>query len=179
MGTKESKQLVIDASVAGSCGGNRPKHPRAINCRTFLQTVEQLEYRIAMSNGIRDEWQNHPSDFATLWLARMVGKKRFVKIDPPLDEELWSKIPDTAVSEKQRGEMIKDILLLEAALESDRRVVSLDENTARKYFSRAAKTIPKLREIVWVNPDKPEEKPIEWLQAGAPAEDFRMLGYVE
>jgi hypothetical protein len=30
-----------------------------------------------------------------------------------------------------------------------------------------------------VNPDKPEENPIEWLQAGAPAEDFRMLGDAE
>jgi hypothetical protein len=107
----------------------------------------------------------------------MVGKKRLVKIDPPLDEELWSEIPDTAVSEKQRGEMIKDILLLEAALETDRRVISLDDNTARKYFARAAKTIPKLREIVWVNPDKPKEKPIEWLREGAPAADFRMLGH--
>jgi ABC-type iron transport system FetAB ATPase subunit len=87
--------------------------------------------------------------------------------------------PDMAQSDKQRDAMAKDILLLEAALATDRRIVSLDENTARKYYTQAAKTIPKLREIVWVNPDKPEEQPIEWLQAGAPADDFRMLGHAE
>jgi hypothetical protein len=72
--------------------------------------------------------------------------------------------------------MTKDILLLEAALATDRRIVSLDEKIARRYFRMAAQEIEKLQELVWLNPSKPEEKAIEWLQDGAPADRWRMLG---
>jgi hypothetical protein len=73
--------------------------------------------------------------------------------------------------------MTKDILLLEAAIATDQRIVSLDENTARKYFTDAAKEIVKLRQLVWVNPSKEKENPIEWLQNGASTDPERMLGY--
>jgi hypothetical protein len=72
--------------------------------------------------------------------------------------------------------MVKDIHLLEAALATDRTIVSLDENTARKYFIQAAQEIEALKTVVWVNPDVDEEQPIAWLLAGAPDEKERMLG---
>jgi hypothetical protein len=54
----------------------------------------------------------------------------------------------------------------------------LDENTARQYFTKAAKEIVKLQPLVWVNPSKEKENPIDWLQNGAPADVERMLGYL-
>jgi hypothetical protein len=41
----------------------------------------------------------------------------------------------------------------------------------------AAQEIVKLQQLLWVNPSKPEETPIEWLQNGTPADPERMLGY--
>jgi hypothetical protein len=65
--------------------------------------------------------------------------------------------------------------LIAAAVETDRRVVSLDE-TARSLFQKHSDTLERLRDVVWVNPNKADETPIEWLEAGAPADAHRMLG---
>jgi len=67
--------------------------------------------------------------------------------------------------------------LIEAAIATDRIVISLDDNTARRFFGRVAVQVDELKEIVWVNPPKiEEEKPIEWLENGAKPEKERMLG---
>jgi hypothetical protein len=108
----------------------------------------------------------------------MIAKKQFKAISlPELDHEIWQPIEALAKTDNQREEMTKDILLLEAAIATDQRIVSLDENTARKYFTDAAKEIVKLRQLVWVNPSKEKENPIEWLQNGASTDPERMLGY--
>jgi hypothetical protein len=107
----------------------------------------------------------------------MVAIKQFKVISlTELDQEIWQPIKALARTDKDRAAMTKDILLLEAALATDRRIVSLDENTAHKYFTDAAKEIVKLRSLVWVNPSKEEENPIEWLQNDAPVDRERMLG---
>jgi hypothetical protein len=177
MADRTTKRLVIDASVARSCGSPAADKPPGNTCRDFLYAVLDCEHQVVMTTEIRAEWQKHQSRNTARWLRLMVSNGQLFPIQEPLfDAELWETIPDMAQSDKQREAMAKDILLLEAALATDRRIVSLDENTARKYYTLAAKTILKLREIVWVNPDKPEENPIEWLREGAPADDWRMLG---
>jgi hypothetical protein len=178
MAKYKPRRLVIDASIANAAS-DRTAEPRSMRCNEFLIAIREAEHLMVITPGIQAEWNKHQCTFARKWRLEMIQSRKVVKLPDQYDAELWEKIPDTAVSDKQRDAMCKDIFLLEAALATDRCVASLDENTARKPFSRAAKTIPKLREIVWVNPDKPEENPIEWLQAGAPAEDFRMLGHAE
>lgn len=73
--------------------------------------------------------------------------------------------------------MLKDAHLIELALASDRRVVSLDD-TVRGLFSRAAATIKLLSAVCWVNPVDPNEKASAWLDASAPLDSARMLGAV-
>ena len=62
--------------------------------------------------------------------------------------------------------MIKDCLLIELALETDKIIVSLDE-TAREAFRKASQSVADLRNICWVNPVLPEEKGLEWLENNA------------
>lgn len=57
------------------------------------------------------------------------------------------------------------------------RVVALDD-VVRALFQEQAASIPQLRKVCWINPDRPHEQPLDWLQEGAPAHAFRMLGYV-
>jgi hypothetical protein len=173
------KGLVIDASIARACGDEKATYPTSVHCRNFLLAVQDGRYVIVMTPGIRAEWDKHQSAFARQWRAKMVSKRKLLALPEQFDGDLWESIPDTARSNQQRDEIAKDILLLEAALATDQSISSLDENTARRFFTRAAKVVPKIREIIWVNPDKPEETPIEWLQAGAPADEFRMLGNAE
>ncbi len=71
--------------------------------------------------------------------------------------------------------MQKDFHLLEAALETDKTVISLDQ-TVRTLFAQAAQQVGEIRDVVWVNPDRTvEEQPIVWLQNGAPNEAHRQL----
>lgn len=71
--------------------------------------------------------------------------------------------------------MRKDVHLIEAALTSDGLVVALDE-TVRELFSIASKSVGEIENIIWVNPDKEDEKSMLWLETGARSEKHRRLG---
>lgn len=171
--------LVVDACVARSCGDQTATKFPAPECRDFLLSMQNHKHKVVMTKDIRAEWSKHQSRFATQWLSQMVGKKLLHAITiSEIDQEIWKLIEEMAKTDNQREAMVKDILLLEAALATEQRIVSLDENTARKYFTEAAQQIKQLRQLVWVNPGKPEEEAIAWLQDGAPAEEERMLGFL-
>ncbi|MBD2325268.1 hypothetical protein [Alkalinema sp. FACHB-956] len=174
----ESKRLVVDASIARSCGDATATYPTSVRCRDFLLVLRDCKHKVVMTQEIRAEWDKHQSRFARQWLRGMISRKQFIALPAvSIDQTLWEAIEAMADTDPQRAAMVKDILLLEAALATDRSIVSLDEKTARRFFTQAAQKIAKLREIVWVNPDRLEEEPIEWLKAGAPADAERMLGF--
>jgi ABC-type iron transport system FetAB ATPase subunit len=172
--------LVVDACVARSCGDRTATTSPAPECRDFLLAMQEHKHKVVMTKDIKAEWDKHQSEFATRWRSQMVGRKllRVIPV-PEIDQEIWKPIEDMAQTDKKWAAMVKDILLLEAALATDHRIVSLDEKSARKYFTEAAHQIKQLRQLVWVNPSKTEEKAIAWLQDGAPAEEKRMLGFLD
>jgi hypothetical protein len=171
-----SKRLVIDASVARSSGGEEATYPTSVYCRDFLQAVLDISHRVVMTPEIREEWNRHQSSFARTWLRTMVAKKKIdYRSDISANDELWNKIESIASSDKARDAMLKDFRLIEAALATDRTVISLD-NTVRKLFDGAAVRVGELRTVVWVNPALPEEQPIDWLNNGANPERDRLLG---
>lgn len=173
---KVSKLLVIDASVARAAGGESAIG-KSKDCRDFLLAVLDISHRVVMTRDIRKEWDKHQSNFAQTWLRTMVAKKKLVyRNDIVINDELWKGVEDFTEFDNQREAMIKDLLLIEAALVTDKIIVSLDE-IVRKLFDRAAEQVEELRNIVWVNPAKPEEQVISWLESGAAAELERMLGF--
>ena len=174
-----SKRLVIDASVARSAGGEEATYPTSVNCRNFLKSVLDICHKFVMTPDIKEEWNKQESDFARAWRRRMVAKRKFEFLDIPVNEELWEKIDKIAWSDRQRAEMFKDLRLIEAAMATDKTVISLDDKTARKFFGRVGVQVDELKDIVWVNPTKvEEEKPIEWLEKGANPERDRLLGTI-
>jgi hypothetical protein len=177
MAAKISKRLVIDASIARSSGGKEATYPTSVHCRDFLQAILDICHRVVMTPDIREEWNKHQSNFARTWLRTMVAKKKVeYRADIAADEELWNTIESITASEKNCEAMLKDFRLIEAALATDKTVISLDD-TVRKLFDNAAVQVGELRNVVWVNPDKTEEeKPIDWLKDGAQAEKKRLLG---
>lgn len=92
-----------------------------------------------------------------------------------VNHELRGRIERVVASEKGREAVLKDFHLIEAALATDRMVISLDEN-AKGLFAAASRILGALRNVAWVNPDKPEERPIPWLENGARLEKKRLLG---
>src|SRR5262249_52144021 len=132
-------------------------------------------HQIVMTQEIGEEWQRHRSNFARQWLSSMAARRKDHRLDEVLDKALRGRIERVTSSEKNTEAMRKDYRLVEAALATDRIVISLDE-TARGLFAAAAYKVGELRHIIWVNAERSEEEPIHWLENGARAERKRLLG---
>ena len=107
----------------------------------------------------------------------MFARKKIDRVEVDADETLRKQLEKAAASEKQKEAMLKDAHLIEAARVADLRVVALDD-VVRGHFREVARSVPRLRDVCWVNPDKQDEEPLEWLRAGAPADPFRRLGHI-
>lgn len=129
-----------------------------------------------MSTPITDEWNKHKSAFARTWLVSMTARKRVLRVEPEQMTELRQRVQEITDSQKERDAMLKDFHLIEAALATDHTVIALDE-IVRALFGMACQTMGQMKSVVWVNPDKPEEQPFAWLEAGAEPEKHRQLGF--
>lgn len=168
------KWLVIDADVARAAGGKEAKHPTSKNCRDFLDSVRVICHHVVMTKDINREWAKHQSKFSESWRSSMVARRKLHSINVNTDDALREKIECSKAEEKEKEAMVKDIPLIEAAMEADKIVASLDE-TVRELFADTSNGITELKGIVWINPSKSEENPIEWLETGAKNEKKRQL----
>jgi hypothetical protein len=172
-----SKRLVIDTDVARAAGGEEAVHPTSKNCRDFLLALRETSHRLVLTPEISAEWKRHQPRFSRAWLVSMFAQRRVLRVEIETRLDLRQRIEDvTDVSKKQA--VLKDSHLIEAALVTDRIVISKDE-VVRAILKAACQNVGEIRIIVWVNPDRAEEAPIPWLRDGAPDERQRQLGYVE
>ena len=176
MRSRDSKRLVVNASVARAAGGEEATVSVSISCTEFLETFrDECPHHVVMTPELSDEWEENQSKFAATWLRSMIARKRFDYVEPPVNQALRDEIEGTATSENEIEDMQKDFHLLEAAQATDQTIISLDE-TIRQLFARASQRVGEIRDIVWVNPERTEEEePLVWLQNGAPPEDHRKL----
>lgn len=175
MSAKVSRRIVIDASVARAAGGEDAVHPLPKQCRDFLKTTLAVGHRAVLTPPVSAEWKKHESMFARQWRFTMMARKRLLLVNPPEDTALREAIEEAAETERGRRAMLKDTHLVEAARETDRTVVSLDD-AVRGLFAAASGRVRELRSIVWANPRHEDEGCTVWLAAGAPAERRRQLG---
>src|SRR5207245_884085 len=144
-------------------------HPTAKHCRDFLRSVLRVCHRMVMTCDISEEWKAHQSNFARGWRASMEAHKKVERCGSVANTPLRTIVENVATHNQGRDVMRKDMHLIEAALATDQAIVSLDEE-ARSLFVRAAKSVGRLRNIAWVNPNRPDEEPIVWLEQGAKGE---------
>jgi hypothetical protein len=173
---RKAKGLVVDANVARCCGGEGATHPTSKNCRDFLDAIRTICHQVVIAPDVAEEWRRHRSRFFQTWRVSMTARRKIVSLEVGEDHDLRARISACASSPKDAEAMLKDCHLIEAALASDRIVISLDE-TARGLFSTAARRVRALKLVVWVNPDRSEEEPIDWLEGGAERESHRRLGF--
>ena len=175
MAKRTSRRLVIDASIVHAAGPEGATFPTSKNCRDFLKAVLTICHRVVMTPEIRDEWAPHKSSFARKWRVSMEAKKKVYRTPGSVvDDELREKISNAASSDRERGALSKDTLLIEAALATDGAIAALD-GAAFRGFRKVANSVRKIGRIVWVNPDKADERAIAWLEKGARIERTRQL----
>ncbi len=175
MRKRDVKRLVIDADVAQSSGSDTATDIRAVNCRDFLKAVREQDHKVVMTEKISDEWKRHQSRFARRWRLSMDARKKVERINTQSRDDIQDKIMNTTDNENEIENMQKDYHLIQAALETDKTIISLDE-TVRTLFAQVSQQVNEIRHIIWVNPDRTEEEqPIDWLKNGALSEPHRQL----
>ncbi len=167
--------LVIDASIA-MAAGEVSMHPTSRNCREFLLTVLKVCHRMVMTDPIREEWKRHQSRFARQWQTSMMARRKVVFVEIAAHLSLERRITRVESDEAIAAVMEKDRRLIEAALVTEERVVSLDDHM-RKHLQDHLSNLPEVQSICWVNPNTGDEQAVTWLESGAPVERSRMLGY--
>lgn len=166
--------LVIDASIARAAGSQESKHPTGILCRDFLMALRGICHRIAWTEAIKLEWDKHDSAFARQWRISMLKLDKLRRVEESAVPEVRPIIHEHCDDAGILAIVLKDCHLIEAALATDSRVASLDDQV-RGHLSALAAAIDELRSILWVNPAVPDERAVEWLEKGAPNEKKRRL----
>jgi hypothetical protein len=155
-----SRRLVIDASVASAAGFTMK--PTSRRCREFLQAVLRISHRAAMTPLLRAEWNKHQSLFAARWLAEMRSRGKVEDLADVRNEALRAEAPGTVSAQK-------DLHLIEAALATDKIVISLDDR------ARTELSVPAAAEVMWVHPVEEGGRVIYWLNKGAePVDEWRL-----
>ncbi len=172
--SRESKRIVIDASIARSAG--KAEHPVSRSCREFLEQILKICHHVVMTPDIREEWKKHRSRFTATWLASMTARKKVCVVLPTADVSVVEKLRKAQVAEKDKVAIRKDMLLVEAALATDSRVASLDEEV-RSLLRAFSEQWGRIKTVAWVNPSKVEDKTIAWLSSGASPQKEQLLGY--
>lgn len=106
----------------------------------------------------------------------MASRRRVIFDDVPPSNKMRREIERVAATNPGEIEILrKDFHLIEAAIATDRTVVSLDEAVKRLFRTAALSSVTAIEKIVWVNPTNTAEDSVAWLQKGAKPENTRML----
>lgn len=171
------RRLVIDTSVLRSAGGENAVHPTSAHCRAVLFAILQICHKATVSAELRAEWDKHQSKYATQWRSAMRKKGKLIETKLTEKTGLRNKVLQVHQQAPTKQEAaLKDFHLVEAAIEADWIVISLDD-TVRQIFAEACEIGDKLSEVVWVHPDDGDI--LTWLEDGAmPQQHKRLFAYI-
>lgn len=154
------------------------EHPRSQNCREFLFALRDLGHRVVMSAELATEWRNHKNRLGLSWLSIMHKRRQIVWVNENevLHEKIFHLIHEMCDSEdisvRGREAIEKDILLIVAARETDRIIVSLDR-VMLGLLGKVAPKAPEVYSLFWIDPDPKSEASysaedvISWMKRGA------------
>lgn len=170
----KANRVVIDTSVVRAIGAAPSQ-----SSQPFLDALDAARagtVRLVKTAELDEEWDKHmPANGLFLeWQADMVSRGRVGRRQLKTLAGLKTRLRKAAPKDVHDAVM-KDAHLAAAALETDARVLSLDDKM-RGHLRRAADSIPELKDVLWANPATPAEKVPPWLRQGAPHEKKRTLG---
>ncbi|MGE1234049.1 hypothetical protein ACQJ0G_01300 [Bacillus altitudinis] len=164
--------LIIDTSVVTSASDKKhddeieslDKKESPKKCSDFLNKFLQTENKLGLTQDLKTEWLNHQSYYTLKVLSKTKEERRIIKIKDYEDVEgVRQKVNN--IKDKQRiGAILKDIHLLEAAILTDKLIISLD-NKARSNFSHFYNCISNLPNVCWINPCDSQENALSWLDS--------------
>ncbi|MGG0610957.1 hypothetical protein [Bacillus altitudinis] len=153
--------LIIDASVVTSAS---PKNGISKRSADFLDKFLETKNKLGLTEELKAEWLNHKSSYTAKVLTKTKQEQRIIKIKGYEDtQDIRQKVHN--IKDKQRiYAILKDVHLLEAAILTDKLIVSLD-NKARNNFSHFYNCINNLPNVCWINPCENSESALDWLDS--------------
>ncbi|MBE3143699.1 MAG: hypothetical protein IMZ61_07235 [Planctomycetes bacterium] len=149
MSPANSRNLVVDASVM--CASGRTAHPVSKASREALEAILQICHHAVMTADIRREWEGRKSLFSEIWRAAMESKGKIHDLNGVDAAELSAAMMASSMDPSEFKLVEKDAHIINAALSSDKILVTLDDRlkrTMEKYGSLASIAA----RIKWVNP---------------------------
>ena len=136
-----------------------------MRCREILQSILSVCHRAVFNGVMREDWQRHESAFARRWRVQMASRRKIVNASAEDDVGLEQAIGEGAPSSKAATQLMKDIHLVVAALQTDRVILTLDDR-ARKGFEALAGTYRGLNRLRWLDPSREHDEIQTWLKGG-------------
>ena len=141
--------IVVDALIAHSAGMSPASQSK--QCLNFLDVFEkETNHEVVISLDIREEWDRHKSKYSSRWLTSMQNAGRLRRIQFRKDKTLWGAFNEAELTAPAYADLHKDLLLVEAAINADKRVSSLDG--VKKHFAKCVACNPAIGDVAWVNP---------------------------
>lgn len=169
-----SLRFVVDTDIARAAGSS--DHPVSSACRVTLNTIRSVCHRLVLSPTQRGEWEKHKSGFTSVWLTSMLSKRKC---------EILPRDPDALITDAvdryegggpaDRKALVKDEHLVEMALATDSRILSMDERAFRR-FGEIVGDAPQVGRVHWGNPTHAPDDVVAWLEQGAPDDEARCIG---
>lgn len=170
-------KLVIDACV-GCAASEHGKSRNAECCKDVLDAIQiDATYFVVFMNKLYDEWKKNRSRYGLAWLFNMENRNRIVRLKEIGKHESLEQRIINCFPKNSHEKIKKDFHLIEAALETDRKIISLDAK-ARVKFAEASDTDARLGKIIWTNPSNEDHDSLKWLREGANDEDRLTLGFI-
>jgi hypothetical protein len=172
-----SKRLVVDTDIFAAAT-NKPA-TRAKICKRTLSLILSLCHKIVITDKLGEEHRrrNFPV-WLRRWLVKMSDNGKLIKeVDLQTDrpKDLTHAINNSQLSASAKARMLKDEHLLDAALWTDKRILSMD-NTVFNDFRELSNTVKKIGKILWLNPEIQTQECFSWLEASAPDKAEHRLG---
>jgi hypothetical protein len=165
--------IVVDTCVARAAG--QAGDAVALRCARVFDAIHDHGHQLAMSKPLHDEWLKprtgygkvyvqYASTYALRWLVMMTTARRVIWVSLAETLDLGQAILQ-GLGGNDSEAASKDIHLVKTALASDRRIVSLDSRSRRRFGSIGLK-VPELCSILWLDPAR--HRVPRWLSQGAP-----------
>jgi len=168
------KRIVVDTDVARAAKRKSPDE-RAVCCASVLDAMYYCGHVLVLNTPLLDQWMKNPgradsewpmaiSTDSARWFAMMGSRGRLEKVEYCADTQLRDAF-FACLDGCEIPSAKEDYMLVDAAVQTDNRVLSLDKRMRRK-LGRASDYVSRLGMLMWVNPDCHDAQ--GWLEHGAP-----------
>jgi len=165
--------FVVDACIASSMGHEDSDDPISQNCRTILMEISNQSHTIAIND------KKNASKYFKEWFLIMLWKRRYEDVNGHEILKLRSQIIASIYEyyntlEDQQATIAivcKDVHLLEAALATDKFVISNDNKCRNQLSCLMGINTEKLglANLIWVNSD---DNLVTWFRNGAKVKEI-------